>query len=554
MAGAEHHPTIAEVVDLVRHALESGRGDDVVAALDAADPSALEALLHVRIGTRVDQVPLTVGIGASPGAAAGVVSLTNADALTTAAQGGHPILFRHRARPADLAGMRGAAGIVTTTGGLGDHTAVLARGWATPAVVGADEVRLTDDGVRIAGTVLRVGDEITIDGSSGAIFAGSVELTSFDTAPEVDTLLGWADAVNRGRVEVRANADSPLDAARGIELGANGIGLCRTEFLFLAPDRLDTLRRYAFADDPDERTAIVDSLEAGLIDDIEAMLDACHGRPVTIRLLDAPLHEYFPTTTDLAETAKRLVPDHAVERVVRAVRALAETNPMLGTRGVRLGAVWPGLHEVQVRAICAAAGRVFDRGRVPHAEILVPMVVDADELRIARGWVDAALGRLDRTELAGTVVTVGAMVETPRAALRAGDLAAAADFLSFGTNDLTQMVFGFSRDDVGATVIPDYRRAGVLRADPFATIDRDGVGTFVTLGIDRARVADPELSVAVCGEHAADPDSIEFFVRAGVDRLSCSPMRVPVARLAAARALLRSGRVTAADVDLDAAN
>ncbi len=435
------------------------------------------------------------------------------------------------------------------------HAAVVARGWGIPAVVGSSDVDIgrDDDGeiVNIRGTQLRAGDVITIDGGTGRIYAGALATQGSVPPPELDTLLAWADTVARGHVQVRVNADTEGDACHGRQLGAQGIGLCRTEHMFLAHDRLPIVRRFILAADADAEAAALAELEEAQTSDFEQLLEAMDTLPVTVRLLDPPLHEFLPNILDLTARQARgeLTDIEQLEFV--AVRRLHETNPMIGTRGVRLGVVRPGLYEMQVRALCTAAAELFARGKRPHVEIMIPLVVDAEELRIARSWVRDVLDEIGHPELKSTVVTVGAMIETPRAALTAAALAEHADFFSFGTNDLTQMTYAFSRDDVEAKLLPAYQALGILSSNPFAVLDQDGVGELVRIGCDAARRTKPTIKLGVCGEHAGHPESADFLVRLGIDSVSCSPFRVPMARLGVAQALLACGRVRIEDVTID---
>jgi len=445
---------------------------------------------------------------------------------------------RPETAPADEPGMAVAAGVLTSGGGLTSHAAVVARGRGLPAVCGADSIMVGDDSFTTnAGVTVREGDVISIDGSTGEVFAGVVTVTDDDVPAELEVLLGWADEARAGTLAVRANADTAADAALARSFGAEGIGLCRTEHMFLGTDRLPLVQRMILADGPEAELAALDELHRAQRHDFAEVLAAMDGLPVTIRLLDPPLHEFLPDVGDLevAEARGELAPGDA--ELLAAARRWHEHNPMLGVRGVRLAVLKPAVYRMQVRALVEAALDRLDAGGTPRVQVMIPLVSTAAELALARHWVvdevAATLG--DRS---GQVeVPVGAMVETPRAALRAGELAADAQFLSFGTNDLTQMTFGFSRDDIGR-ILDTYLEQGLLAADPFSTIDVDGVGELVASGVVRARERRPELEIGVCGEHGGDPASIAFFLAAGVDYVSCSPFRVPIARLAAARAVL----------------
>ncbi len=537
------------ITTAVREACRAGNGLAVAAALNSIDPGELAEFFHVRLADDVEAEPLGEGLPASPGAASGRI-VVNADAAVAAADAGeHVILVRPETTPDDVLGMQASCGVLTARGGLVSHAAVVARGWGIPAVVGATDVSIDGEQIRIGTTVLGIGDVITIDGTSGRIYAGRLDTSGSEPPAELDTLLAWADTVASGHVQVRVNADTKDDATYGRELGAQGIGLCRTEHMFLSRDRLPIVRRFILADDPANEESALAELERAQTDDFEELLEAMDSLPVTVRLLDPPLHEFLPDLIDLTARDARgeLTTDECAE--LTAVRRLHETNPMIGTRGVRLGIVRPGLYEMQVRALCTAAARLLGRGLRPRVEIMIPLVVEVEELRLARSWVCAALDEIGHPELSSSAITVGAMIETPRAALVAGALAVHADFFSFGTNDLTQMTYAFSRDDVEARLLPAYQALGILEHNPFAVLDQDGVGELVRIGVESARNARATIKLGVCGEHAGDPGSAAFLVRLGVDSVSCSPFRVPMARLGVAQALLECGRVRINDVD-----
>jgi phosphoenolpyruvate-protein kinase (PTS system EI component) len=539
------------IATAVREATAARNGLAVAAALNCIEPAELAEFFHVSLADDIDAEPLGAGLAASPGAASGRIVLTADAAMAAGDAGEDVILVRPETTPDDVLGMQASRGILTTRGGLVSHAAVVARGWGIPAVVGAADVRIDGDSVTINGTVLHAGDEITIDGSTGAIFAGRLETMGAEPPAELDTLLAWADAVASGHVQVRANADTEGDASHGRSLGAQGIGLCRTEHMFLAADRLPVVRRFILADDPATEAEALAELEAVQTTDFETLLEAMDALPVTIRLLDPPLHEFLPNLLDLTAREARGVLSDEEKAELATVRRLHESNPMIGTRGVRLGVVRPGLYEMQVRALCTAAANLFARGKRPIVEIMIPLVVDPEELRIARGWVRDTLDEIGHTELKSTVVTVGAMIETPRAALVAAEMAKHADFFSFGTNDLTQMTYAFSRDDVEARLLPAYQGLGILPANPFAVLDQEGVGELVRIACEEARRTKPNIKLGACGEHAGHPASADFFVRMGLDSVSCSPFRVPMARLGVAQALLACGRVVINEVEFD---
>jgi pyruvate,orthophosphate dikinase len=494
------------------------------------------------------------GLGASPGAAVGQIYFTADDAAAAADRGEKVILVRSETSPEDVHGMLASEGILTARGGLVSHAAVVARGWGKPAVVGAEVLRIADHSVTVGGVTLQEGDWISLDGGAGIVVVGQVPLTAASPTPEFSTVLGWADHIRKGHLAVRANADTGEDAANARQLGAEGIGLCRTEHMFLGEDRLPVVRRMILADTPVEEAAALEELRVVQREDFLSILEAMDGLPVTVRLLDPPLHEFLPSTEELAvkDATVGLTPEE--RRLYEAALSWKEANPMLGTRGVRLGVVKPGLYAMQVLALMEAAReRVADGGH-PIVEIMIPLTVSREELALARSWVEEAVaivtgerglkvkgGGKSAAKAGKLDVTIGTMIETPRAALRAGEIAEVADFFSFGTNDLTQMTFGFSRDDVEGRMMGAYLELGLLPRNPFEVIDRDGVGELVRLGTERGRATRPDLKVGVCGEHGGDPESIGLFFDTGLDYVSCSPFRVPVARLAAAQAVLAAG-------------
>ncbi len=507
----------------------------------------LEQVLHPQFASTGHTV-LVKGLGASPGAAVGRVYLT-ADAAQEAAERGEKVvLVRSETSPEDVHGMLAAEGILTARGGLVSHAAVVARGWGTPAVVGAEAIRIAPHSFSVGDITVEEGDWISVDGTNGTVVLGQVEVIAGATPPEFDTILGWADKVRSGHLGVRANADNGPDATNARQMGAEGIGLCRTEHMFLAEDRLPIVRRMILADTPAEEERALEALRVAQRADFLEILEAMDGLPVTIRLLDPPLHEFLPHTEELA--IKEATVGLTAEEVAlyEAAKTWHEFNPMLGTRGVRLGVIKPGLYAMQVRALMEAALDRVAAGGHPIVEIMIPLTVSREELALARGWVTSAIHAAELEEQrnkrgkgakAGTLeVLIGTMIETPRAALRAGEIAEEADFFSFGTNDLTQMTFGFSRDDVEGRMMSAYLEEGLLKRNPFEVVDADGVGELVRLGTERGRATRPSLKVGVCGEHGGDPESIATFAKAGLDYVSCSPFRVPIARLAAAQAVL----------------
>jgi pyruvate,orthophosphate dikinase len=510
-------------------------------ALGRVTDDHIDGVLHPQFASS-DAEELTRGLGASPGAAVGQVCFTSERAVELARGGTDVILVRLETSPDDIEGMLAAKGILTARGGLVSHAAVVARGWGKPAVVGAEALRVSPSSCSIGDLELREGDVISIDGSTGSVIAGAVALTAAEPPAELEVLLEWADDVRRGRLGVRANADNGPDATNARNLGAEGIGLCRTEHMFLAEDRLPIMRRMILSATPAEELAALEELRIAQRADFIEILEAMDGLPVTVRLLDPPLHEFLPDVETLTLKESRTGLTDEERRLLAAARSWREQNPMLGTRGVRLGVVKPGLYGMQVRALMeAAATRVAAGGR-PVIEIMIPLVVSRQELALARSWVDRAIAESNAgalIESGALSVAFGTMVETPRAALRAAEIATESDFFSFGTNDLTQLTFGFSRDDIEARMMAVYLELGLLPANPFETIDQDGVGDLVRLGTAGGRASNPTLKVGICGEHGGDPRSIALFARCGLNYVSCSPFRVPVARLAAAQALIK---------------
>jgi pyruvate,orthophosphate dikinase len=426
------------------------------------------------------------------------------------------------------------------------HAAVVARGWGTPAIVGAEAVRIEGKQFSVGGIVVKEGDVISLDGASGEVVVGELKLEAAKPPKEFEIILKWADEIRKGKLAVRANADTGEDAKNARELGAEGIGLCRTEHMFLAPDRLPVVRRMILADTPEEETAALEELRKVQKEDFAAIFREMSGLPVTVRLLDPPLHEFLPRVLDLEVKKASVGLSHEEEKLLEAAESWAEFNPMIGTRGVRLGVIKPGLYAMQVRALMEAADQVSSEGFKPIAEVMIPLTVTREELALARSWVEEVL-RENATrpapmnkgkKVSRPKVTIGTMIETPRAALRADELAEEADFFSFGTNDLTQLVFGFSRDDIESRMMPAYLEAGLLKRNPFETIDANGVGELVFLAAQRGRKVKRDLKLGVCGEHGGDPESIELFYKAGLNYVSCSPFRVPIARLSAAQSVL----------------
>ena len=506
----------------------------------------LDSVLHAQF-EKTDLPIIATGLGASPGAAVGAVYFTADDAATAAERGEKVVLVRTETSPEDVHGMIVAEGILTSRGGLVSHAAVVARGWGKPAVVGAEALKIGAKSFSVGGVTVNEGDVISIDGAAGTVIRGAVPVMQGEPPKEFATLLTWADAIRKGKVGVRANADTGADATVARQFGAQGIGLCRTEHMFLAEDRLPVVRRMILADTPEEEAAALEELRKAQKADFIDILEAMDGLPVTVRLLDPPLHEFLPKTEELMIKQATVGLTHEEEKLLEAAEAWHEFNPMLGTRGVRLGVVKPGLYAMQVRALMEAAADRAAKGGKPVVEVMIPLTVSGPELALARSWVEDAIAAVSaKAGKKGIDVTIGTMVETPRAAIRGDEIAEHADFFSFGTNDLTQMTFGFSRDDVEGRMMTAYLEQGLLPRNPFDTLDQPGVGALVSMGAKLGRKTKPNLKLGVCGEHGGDPESIEFFVRAGLDYVSCSPYRVPIARLAAAQAIIGATASTTA--------
>ena len=514
--------------------------DQAVARVSGAD---IERLFYPVISSTVsrdelESRKLTEGINAVPGAACGQVVFTAAEAEERAERGEDLILVRKETSPEDIGGMQAAKGILTQTGGKTSHAAVVARGWGKCCIVGCEALRIDYElkQMNVNGEVIREGDLLTLDGSAGTVYRGSFELEAPQPPEAFDTLMRWAD--KRRRMRVRANADTPEDAAKAVEMGAEGIGLCRTEHMFFDTQaRQLAIQEMIVAATLEQRVAALEKLRPYQRKDFEGLFEAMAGRPVTIRLLDPPLHEFVPKTRAQAE-ALSATTGLPVEEILERCEQLHESNPMLGHRGCRLCITYPEILDMQVRAIIEAAIACKRRGVRVNPEIMIPLTIDANEYRILadqiRRVADAILKR------AGVKVPylVGTMIETPRAALVAGKLGELADFFSFGTNDLTQMTMGLSRDDSGR-FLPSYvGAAGIFKSHPFESLDQDGVGVLVTYAIEHARAAKPQLKIGICGEHGGEPESVKFCHRAEMDYVSCSPYRVPIARLAAAQAVI----------------
>ena len=533
-------------------------------ALERVNGNQLAQLMFPQFELSGTPRRIAKGMNASPGAAVGKAVFDSYTAVKWSRSGEKVILIRRETNPDDLGGMIAAQGILTSRGGKTSHAAVVARGMGKTCVCGAEELDVDTKARRLTapgGVVVEEGDVLSIDGSSGVIYLGEVpvapspvveyfegrlgadSLRAGELVKAVDRIMAWAD--EKRALYVRANADNPDDAARARRFGAQGIGLCRTEHMFLG-ERRALVERLILAEDESERTKVLAELLPMQREDFVGILTAMGGLPVTVRLLDPPLHEFLPDLTELSvrvAVAEARGEEHENDlRLLQAVHKLHEANPMLGLRGVRLGLVVPGLFIMQVRAIAEAAAQVAKAGGVARVEIMVPLVGAVQELEIIRDEARSVLDEVTERTGADIRALIGTMIELPRAALTAGQIAEAAEFFSFGTNDLTQTTWGFSRDDVEAAFFSAYLDRGIFGVSPFETLDRDGVGRLVQLATEEGRAARPALKLGVCGEHGGDPESVHFFHQAGLDYVSCSPFRVPVARLEAARAAVRNPR------------
>ncbi|MFV0410089.1 MAG: putative PEP-binding protein [Paracoccus sp. (in: a-proteobacteria)] len=506
-------------------------------AVMRVEPRALSELMHYQTDPRAPRDIIARGIDASPGAASGRIVFSAAAAQASAARGEACILVRRETSPEDIRGMHASVAVLTERGGTTSHAAVIARGLGLPCIVGAHGISI-DVRARVlhaGGRSFREGEEITVDGTSGEVLAGVAEMLEPALDESFNRLLDWADDYRR--LGVRANADTPEDARTARMFKAEGIGLCRTEHMFFDEMRLPIMREMIFADHPDDRRVALDRLLPIQRQDFTELFSIMAGLPVTIRLFDPPLHEFLPQDREgIRELAESL--DLPISDVSRRIEALSEFNPMLGMRGVRVGITVPEIYDMQARAIFEAAIAAAATGAAVVAEIMIPLVSARREVEIVKTRIDAVAAAVRNETGHDFAYRLGVMVETPRAALRAGDIARHANFLSFGTNDLTQMTYGLSRDDAGR-FMGTYVQQGVYDEDPFHILDVDGVGELLLLGSNRAREAHPQITIAVCGEHGGNPQSIAFCHHAGLDYISCSPFRVPVARLAAAQESIR---------------
>ncbi|MHB8927894.1 MAG: pyruvate, phosphate dikinase [Bacillota bacterium] len=513
------------------------------------EPDQLTKLLHRGIDSQAKLKVMAQGLPASPGAASGAVVFDADEAQARGDKGQRVLLIRPETTPDDIHGIIAAQGILTSRGGMTCHAAIVARHMGKPCVVGCEALRidLNRKEVLVGGTTIREGDTISIDGATGQVIMGEVPLVDPKLSGEFREILDWCDELRK--IGVWANADTPGDAQKARDFGARGIGLCRTEHMFMASERLPVVQEMILAMNEKDRRTALDKLLPMQQGDFSGILKAMQGLPVTIRLLDPPLHEFLPDGEELAVDLARLrtlaekgekggeAEIARQDELLKKVRALAEFNPMMGFRGCRLGVVYPEIYEMQCRAIFQAAAQLVKEGVDARPEVMIPLVGHVKELKLLRGMVERVLDEVQKaTGVTLKHIMIGTMIEVPRAALTADEIATEAEFFSFGTNDLTQMTFGFSRDDAEAKFLPVYTQKGILPANPFATLDEGGVGKLVEMAVKLGRATRPGLQVGICGEHGGDPQSIDFCHRAGLDYVSCSPFRVPIARLAAAQA------------------
>jgi pyruvate,orthophosphate dikinase len=506
-------------------------------AVTRVDPASLDQLLHPTIDPKAERQVIATGLPASPGAASGEIVFSSDEAELLKTQGRKVILVRIETSPEDIHGMHAAEGILTTRGGMTSHAAVVARGMGKPCVSGAGAIRVdyAANTMQAGGATLKKGDVITIDGSTGQVLTGKVAMQEPEMSGDFATLMSWADRARR--LGVRANADTPNDARVAVKFGAEGIGLCRTEHMFFEADRIRAVREMILSDDEKSRRVALAKLLPMQRKDFAELFEIMGGLPVTIRLLDPPLHEFLPHTPgEIDEVAKAMGADP--RKLADRARELSEFNPMLGFRGCRLAIAYPEIAEMQARAIFEAAvdaGKKTGKPVVP--EVMVPLIATRAELDLVKARIDAMAQAVAKETGTKVSYQVGTMIELPRAALKAGEIAESAEFFSYGTNDLTQTTFGISRDDA-ASFLGAYTAKGILAVDPFVSIDRDGVGELVEIATERGRKVRPKLKLGICGEHGGDPASVVFCHQVGLDYVSCSPFRVPIARLAAAQAAL----------------
>lgn len=504
-------------------------------AVTRVDPNRLAQMLHPRLKSAEDNQPIAVGLGVSPGAASGIITFNAEDAARLRARGKHCILVVNETGPADIEGMKAATGILTARGGMSSHAGVIARITGKPCVAGVRSLSVDtlEMVCRIGEREFRAGDRLTIDGNDGAVYLGTLPLAQPQIGGAIGTLLGWSDASRT--IAVRTNVETVESAQTALSFGAEGIGLARSEHMFFSPERIVALRRMILSEDEDARSRAIGGLVDYQTGDYSALFSAMRGRPVTVRLFDPPLHEFLPRTDEeIEETAASL--GVAVRALRLRLERIGEINPMLGHRGVRLAITYPEILQMQMQAVLAGARAASERQPEPvSVEVMVPFVSTATEVSWVRERAMAILDNSGLTRSDRVRFSFGTMIELPRACLRAGDIASMVDFISFGTNDLTQTTFGISRDDAPA-FLAAYQRKGVYERDPFVNIDEKGVGEMIAIAIERGKAANPRLKIGICGEHAGDPVSLQFFAGLGVDYVSCSPYRVPVARLTLAQA------------------
>ncbi|MDG1417643.1 MAG: pyruvate, phosphate dikinase [Maricaulis sp.] len=510
-------------------------------AIMRIDPMQLDQLLHPTLDPKAHRDVLTKGLPASPGAATGSVVFDSDEAEERAGRGEKVILVRLETSPEDIHGMHAAQGIVTARGGMTSHAAVVARGMGRPCVSGAGAIKIdyTAGEFAVGARIIKAGDILTIDGTTGEVLIGACNMVQPELTGDFANLMTWADQARR--MKVRANAETPLDAQTAVDFGAEGIGLCRTEHMFFDADRIAAVREMILSDNQDGRVIALDKILPMQRSDFEELFKIMGERPCTIRLLDPPLHEFLPhTAEDVADVAAST--GISAEDLMARARDLAESNPMLGHRGCRLGITFPEIYEMQARAIFEAQIAVEKAtGSQPLAEVMIPLIVSQTELAILRARVSGVAQAVAEETGSEPRYLLGTMIELPRAALRAGDIAEEAEFFSFGTNDLTQTTFGLSRDDAGK-FLGDYLEAGIFEKDPFVSLDQEGVGELVKIAAERGRATRSDIKLGICGEHGGDPDSIKFCESVGLDYVSCSPYRVPIARLAAAQASLKGSK------------
>ncbi len=509
-------------------------------------PTQLDTLLHPQVDPKATVQVIAKAIPASPGAGYGKVIFESKKAAELGEAGEKVVLVRQDTSPEDIDGISKAQATLTTRGGASAHAALVARGLGKPCVVGADQIKIngSDKTFTANGITVHEGDVITVNGTTGEVILGQAPMMDAEQTPELTTLLGYADEIRR--LGVRANADTPTNARKARAFGAEGIGLCRTERMFNDPDRLPLMQAMVIADSLEERTPALERLLPMQRDDFEQILEAMDGFPVIIRLLDPPLHEFLPQIDRLteemveAETAHDEARIAYLKKVIKRYNELKEFNPMIGFRGCRVGIVYPDIYELQVRAIAEATATLVKRGLHPMPEIMLPLVGHVNEIKVLKSLVQEQLDKVFQREGISIAVKIGTMVEVPRACLTADEIAEYAEFFSFGTNDLTQTTFAYSRDDAAGTFLPHYLEEKILNVDPFQSIDQKGVGKLLRIGVVLGRQTNPKIEIGICGEHGGDPDSIEFCHLSGLDYVSCSAPRVPIARLAAAQAVIKN--------------